>query len=195
MYHGKVIPLIAGEFRIGRDPQCHLRPASTDISRLHCAIITRHGGHVFIRDFGSTLGTIVNQRYLIGGELELHDGDVIEVGPLMFRFHVQEEARTTSPGSILATSPEVPQLNPPGPPPAPRPLLPGLTTLSSIPGRQYRDESALETKLQAQSDLTESNIFSVHDSNLFRPVGVDTLPLEGHGVQSLPDSGPKLVKD
>src|SRR5438270_9599599 len=95
MYHGKVIPLIVNEFRIGRDAKCHLRPASTDVSRLHCAVLTRPDGRIFIRDFGSANATIVNERYLIGGELELHDGDVLEIGPLMFRFHVQAASETS----------------------------------------------------------------------------------------------------
>jgi hypothetical protein len=198
MYHGKVIPLLVSEFRIGRDSKCHLRPASTDISRLHCAITTRPDGRMFIRDFGSACGTIVNQRYLIGGELELHDGDVLEIGPLMFRFHVQA-AMETSPASEATTAPMVPNPNvPTGPPPSPRPLLPGLTSVSSIPGRNYHEESALETTLETHCDLSDSNIFSVRDSSDFRLPGKDTLPL-GRAIHTpgteLPDSGPKLVRE
>ncbi len=82
-HNGRVIPVNVPEFRIGRDRQCHLRPNSPDVSRFHCAIVRRPGG-VFIKDFGSKNGTIVNQRVLVGGELQLQDGDVIEVGRLAF---------------------------------------------------------------------------------------------------------------
>jgi len=196
MNHGKVIPLVVNEFRIGRDAGCHLRPASTDISRLHCAIMVKADDRVFIRDFGSANGTIINERYLIGGELQLHDGDVLEIGPLMFRFHAESPANTTAPNSLANTSPHVPNPNP-GPPPAPRPLLPGLSSASAIPGRGYRDESALETTLETCHDLSDSNIFSVRDSGDFRPLHMDTLPIDtGHPVvRVLPDSGPKLCKD
>jgi pSer/pThr/pTyr-binding forkhead associated (FHA) protein len=202
MNHGKVIPLIVNEFRIGRDAGCHLRPASTDVSRLHCAIMTKPDGRVFIRDLSSANGTIVNERYLIGGELQLHDGDVLEIGPLMFRFHTQVEARTTSPAGVMNTTPHVPSPNPPaipppGPPPGRHPMLPGLTSASAIPGRSYRDESVLDSTLETHSDLSDSNIFSVRDSGDFKAIHMDTLPIDtGHpGGRVLPDSGPKLCKE
>ena len=53
---GKVLPISLSQFVIGRDPQCHLRPASPMISKRHCAIVQRDG-KVFIQDFGSTNGT------------------------------------------------------------------------------------------------------------------------------------------
>jgi S-DNA-T family DNA segregation ATPase FtsK/SpoIIIE len=202
MNHGKVIPLVVNEFRIGRDAGCHLRPASTDVSRLHCAIMSKANGRVFIRDFSSSNGTIVNERYLLGGELELHDGDVLEIGPLMFRFHTQVEATTTSPTSVANTKPHVPNPNPPvlspsSPPPARHPLLPGLSTVGAIPGRGFQDESALETTLETHSDLSDSNIFSVRDSGDFKALHMDTLPIDtGHPAgKVMPDSGPKLCKD
>ena len=106
--HGKVVPIIVQEFRIGRDAMCHLRPASTDISRLHCALVTHSDGRVFLRDYASSNGTIINHRFLIGGEFELKDGDLFEVGPLAFRFHQQEPANSTVSASVMTTS-SVPQ--------------------------------------------------------------------------------------
>src|SRR5438874_1751603 len=93
--HGRVVPIIVSEFRIGRDSACHLRPASTDISRLHCAIVTHPDGRTFLRDFGSNNGSVVNHRTLLGGEYELQDGDILEVGPLIFRFTLQAPAQST----------------------------------------------------------------------------------------------------
>lgn len=90
-HNGRVIPVNVPEFRIGRDRQCHLRPNSPDVSRFHCAIVRRPGG-VFIKDFGSKNGTIVNQRVLVGGELQLQDGDVIEVGRLAFLVTIEMPA-------------------------------------------------------------------------------------------------------
>ena len=53
---GKVLNITLAQFLIGRDPQCHLRPASPMISKRHCALIQREG-KAFIRDFDSTNGS------------------------------------------------------------------------------------------------------------------------------------------
>jgi pSer/pThr/pTyr-binding forkhead associated (FHA) protein len=41
------------------------------------------GEQVFVRDFDSTNGTFVNEQP-VKGEVELHDGDNLKVGPLLF---------------------------------------------------------------------------------------------------------------
>jgi pSer/pThr/pTyr-binding forkhead associated (FHA) protein len=84
---GKVIPIQVFPFVIGRDAQCHLRPASPLISKRHCAL-TVNGGVAFIRDFNSTNGTFVNGRQ-ITGEVELHDSDQLKLGPLVFKVLVK----------------------------------------------------------------------------------------------------------
>src|SRR5438046_884028 len=84
---GKSIPISLPQFIVGRDPQCHLRPASALISKRHCALIMRDG-KAFVRDFGSTNGTFLNEERL-EGEKELHDQDSLKVGPLEFRVHLE----------------------------------------------------------------------------------------------------------
>ncbi|HEY7327050.1 MAG TPA: FHA domain-containing protein [Gemmataceae bacterium] len=84
---GKVISINLPQFVIGRDPACQLRPASLQISKRHCALLRRED-KVFVRDFGSTNGTFVNDRQ-IEGEIELLDGDRLRVGPLTFAVRVE----------------------------------------------------------------------------------------------------------
>jgi pSer/pThr/pTyr-binding forkhead associated (FHA) protein len=84
VHNGRVIPIKGPEFLIGRDSKCQLRPASNDIDRQHCAIVLRDD-RIFLRDYGSRQGTRLNRRTLLGGELQLEDGDTIEVGPLVFK--------------------------------------------------------------------------------------------------------------
>jgi predicted component of type VI protein secretion system len=84
---GKAIPIGLTQFVIGRDPQCHLRPASPVISKRHCALLVR-GEQVFVRDFDSTNGTFVNEQP-VKGELELHDADVLKVGPIAFAVNME----------------------------------------------------------------------------------------------------------
>src|ERR1700694_3137453 len=87
---GKVVPVSRSEFVIGRDPQCHLRPASARISQRHCALLIR-GDKAFVRDFGSTNGTFVNGRQ-IRGEMEVLHEDRLKVGPLEFTLRIEASA-------------------------------------------------------------------------------------------------------
>jgi predicted component of type VI protein secretion system len=84
---GRDIPIHGPEFIIGRDPKCHLRPTSNDVSRQHCAFVF-HEELVLLRDYGSRNGTLVNGRLLLNGALQLADGDMIQVGPLVFRMNL-----------------------------------------------------------------------------------------------------------
>jgi predicted component of type VI protein secretion system len=96
---GREIPVRLAQFLIGRDPECQLRPASPLVSKRHCAILIRDE-KVYIRDFESTNGTLVNQQP-IKGETELKDGDALKIGPLNFKVRIAEESAT-------ATVPEAP---------------------------------------------------------------------------------------
>jgi predicted component of type VI protein secretion system len=87
---GKAIPIGLAQFVIGRDPQCHLRPASPVISKRHCALLIR-GEKVFVRDFDSTNGTFVNEQP-VKGEAELQNADVLKVGPIAFAVNIEATA-------------------------------------------------------------------------------------------------------
>lgn len=103
VHEGKAIPIAVPQFVIGRDPQCQLRPASPSISKRHCAITVR-GQKVFIRDFGSTNGTFVNDN-LVEGEVELKDGDSLKVGPLDFKVGLATPAVAPPPAAKPAAAP------------------------------------------------------------------------------------------
>jgi predicted component of type VI protein secretion system len=87
-HEGRVIPLLGPQFLIGRDPQCQLRPASQAISKLHCAVLVRDG-KVYVRDYGSTNGTLVNDSLVQDAEIEIADGATLRVGPLDFRVKIE----------------------------------------------------------------------------------------------------------
>jgi pSer/pThr/pTyr-binding forkhead associated (FHA) protein len=95
---GQAIPIPSAQFIIGRDPQCHLRPASAMISKRHCAVLARNDS-VFLRDFDSTNGTFLNDEP-VKGEVPLKDGDILKVGPLAFRVAIEgmpAPSKTTPP--------------------------------------------------------------------------------------------------
>ena len=84
---GKVIAIERWPFLIGRQPACHLRPASSYISNRHCALIVRQG-KAFVRDLGSTNGTYVNDER-VEADCELEHGDWLRVGPLDFDVNLE----------------------------------------------------------------------------------------------------------
>jgi predicted component of type VI protein secretion system len=84
---GKALPISLNQFLIGRDPHCHLRPASPVISNRHCALLVR-GNKAFVRDFESTNGTFVNDQP-VKGQQELYHQDILRVGPVVFRVEVE----------------------------------------------------------------------------------------------------------
>lgn len=98
---GKGIDVKLSQFLVGRDPQCHLRPSSPLISKRHCAVIQREG-KVFIRDFGSTNGTFVNDEP-VKGEVELHNDDKLKIGPLLFAVKIEATAPVNQPTPLPPT--------------------------------------------------------------------------------------------
>jgi pSer/pThr/pTyr-binding forkhead associated (FHA) protein len=98
---GQVIPITLSQFVVGRDPQCHLRPASPMISKRHCALLQRDG-KAYIRDFGSTNGTFVNDQP-VKDEIELHSGDRLKIGPLVFEVRLAAE-----PAAVKGATPKPP---------------------------------------------------------------------------------------
>ena len=101
---GQAIEINESVFTIGRDPTCQLRPNNPTISRKH-ALIERREGRVFVRDLGTTNGTILNDRVLRGEEFEVLDGDHVQLGPLSFSLSIESagfdpnETATIVPGS------------------------------------------------------------------------------------------------
>ncbi len=87
VHEGKVIPISAARFLIGRDAHCQLRPASQAVSKQHCAFLIKDG-RVSVRDFGSTNGTVVNGHVVKDQEAAVAHGDSIKVGPLDFTLRV-----------------------------------------------------------------------------------------------------------
>jgi predicted component of type VI protein secretion system len=104
-WKGKEIVIQSPQFVIGRDPQCHLRPASPTISKRHCAVLVR-GERAFVRDFDSTNGTLVNGE-MVKGEKELHHDDRLELGPLTFQVRLETSVPVTKPTPLPATKPPV----------------------------------------------------------------------------------------
>src|SRR5205807_4005916 len=92
---GQTIPIKLPQFVIGRDPECNLRPASAMISKKHCALIAK-GDTILLQDFGSTNGTFLNDQP-VKGEMAIHHGDMLKVGPLTFKVVMEKSAAPSKP--------------------------------------------------------------------------------------------------
>ena len=77
-----------GQFVFGRGPECHVRPNSELVSRQHCLLTVSEAG-ACVRDLGSANGTLVNGD-LVVADRALHDGDVLQLGPLLLEVSAQE---------------------------------------------------------------------------------------------------------
>jgi pSer/pThr/pTyr-binding forkhead associated (FHA) protein len=104
-HQGKVIPLTGPQFLIGRDAQCHLRPASQAISKRHCVVYVRDG-KVYVKDFGSTNGTTVNDELIKDSEVVVVDGAALKIGPLDFTIRIELRAPTPDGTPLPASTPE-----------------------------------------------------------------------------------------
>ena len=89
------VPLDAETFVIGRRPGVDLQLASLRVSGRHAEIL-RVGGHLFIRDLGSTNGTFVNRRR-VRQPTPIMSGDHIEIADVEFKI---EQRVTPASGTI-----------------------------------------------------------------------------------------------
>jgi pSer/pThr/pTyr-binding forkhead associated (FHA) protein len=126
---GMKIPVSALPFFIGRDPECHLRPASPIISKKHCGF-SREGAQFFLEDFGSTNGTIFRGERLSGKTL-INTGDRVVVGPLEFDVLIEKIAETSTPAPV-SKAPVAPTPAASAPPTA-KPAAPAAKPVAPAP--------------------------------------------------------------
>ena len=123
---GQLITLKPGNFLVGREQDCQLRPGSELVSRHHCVFKMDDYG-VRLRDLGSTNGTTVNGERI--QQHQLQQGDKVVIGDL----HL--EVVLTEAGDSAVVTPAIP------------PVLdsnsdvPGSETLLEIPVINPNDSS------------------------------------------------------
>lgn len=75
---GQTFDITAAQITIGRSPANEISIPDPEISRKHARLV-RQGAEYAVEDLGSTNGTFVNDRRIVG-LTPLHDGDIIELG-------------------------------------------------------------------------------------------------------------------
>ena len=88
-HSGKLIAIGLKEVLIGRDEKCNIQLDSEEVSRVHCSLFVKDD-EVVLHDRKSSNGTFVNKRRL-RGELQMEDGDSIQVGPQLFTINIERD--------------------------------------------------------------------------------------------------------
>lgn len=176
---GKVLEIKLTQFVVGRDPQCHLRPASPMISKRHCALLQRED-KAFVRDFDSTNGTFVNNAP-VKGEVELHNNDQLKIGPLMFTVLIETITpvnRPTPPPPTKAAAQTVRPVKAATPPPATTGKPAAVNGGTPIPATAKSDADSSDDDIAAM-------LLSLHDDTAPGGGIISEVP-EGSTVHEMP---------
>jgi pSer/pThr/pTyr-binding forkhead associated (FHA) protein len=178
---GKTLEIKLPQFLIGRDPQCHLRPASALISKRHCVLIQRDE-KAFIRDFDSTNGTFVNEEP-VKGERELHNDDHLKIGPIEFTVRIEAGV---APSSLTPPPPTKAAAATAIKPAVGKPAAAGTTGDSTPPPATTGTEAAAAAKDDSAEDDIAAMLLSLEgdDAGANKPVDASGVP-EGSTVMEL----------
>jgi predicted component of type VI protein secretion system len=110
------IPVQRPVVLVGRHPECDVRINLSKVSRRHCCLALAYD-RVLIRDLGSRNGVRVNGAVV--DEAQLHPGDTVAIGPLLFR--VEDPDAAAQPALAAAPGRSAPPLRPAPPEPEPQP--------------------------------------------------------------------------
>lgn len=88
------VPLARPEMTVGRDAVNDISIPFRSMSRAHCAFVKKEDG-VYVRDLGSSNGTLVNDRPAMG-EVKLSDRDQIKIGEFRIRYYVESKYPQTA---------------------------------------------------------------------------------------------------
>lgn len=90
---GRRIPLNDGHNSIGRDPASTVVLDVPGVSRAHARIVVSPGGAT-LDDLGSKNGTKLAEQP-VTASVALHDGDRIQIGPILIVYHVSASGMST----------------------------------------------------------------------------------------------------
>jgi len=131
--------LMDGVNSIGRHDDCRIRIRSSQVSRRHCQL-SEEGNKLILRDLGSSNGTFVNGKRVLGQQT-LKPGDVLTIGGVTLRVDLLRAA----PESAAAS-------------PAPQPAASDTAEVTALPvaeddfEMELEDEKEFEVALENEPD-------------------------------------------
>src|SRR5215510_3380928 len=111
---GAALALVRAQGTVGRHPTNDLVLSDPRVSSVHLEITRRPGGHVLVRDAGSTNGSWIGDHRLL--EMELAPGATVRVGSTLLRVDADERAALVQPVSanrfeaLIGSTPEMREL-------------------------------------------------------------------------------------
>jgi hypothetical protein len=156
---------------IGRLADCEIRLDSRKVSRRHCCV-AQVNDYLAVRDLGSTNGIRINGREVLEGQLR--NGDLLTVGPYVFRVLWQPEtaAAAAPPGPSPTTSPHAqprkpaqPIAQPARPPQPSQPTVQPVSSANPSPQESPTAPQANKPKPKKTSLLEDSNLFKMLEAD------------------------------
>jgi predicted component of type VI protein secretion system len=172
---GKVLEIKVPQFVIGRDPECQLRPASPMISKRHCALIQKDG-KVYIKDYGSTNGSFVNDQPVQNTAAQLKNGDQLKIGPLLFEVRLETDEAAVKPPQPTAK---------PGQPAAKAPPAKVGATAKSAPSPRPPDSDS-----SADDDIAAMLLSGTDDETVSDGPAAQDIP-QGTTIFEIPIPNPQ----
>ena len=128
-----VVPFVRDEITIGRQEGNTIRLTERNVSRRHAKLM-RNNGHVLIEDLGSYNGIRINGDR-ISGQVQVADGDLIQIGDYDLALQAEEGKQAASPtvpldGSVTRKLPD---------PSATMPALPAVEAPQEAADEDVRD--------------------------------------------------------
>lgn len=136
-----VVPFVRDEITIGRQEGNTIRLTERNVSRRHARLM-RNNGHVLIEDLGSYNGIRINGDR-ISGQVQVADGDLIQIGDYDLALQAEEGAKQAAPTVPLDTTP------------APRKQQESSATMPALPAIEPPQEAADEDVRDADADEGE----------------------------------------
>lgn len=129
--------LLRGIRKFGRDPSlADVVLSDPHVSRYHCRIVEEADGTFRLYDEGSTSGTYVNDETVAMSGQILRPGDVINMGPVAYRFELLESQDNTIPYSPRKDEQD--------------PTLPYYSRVYSVSKDEFDDDQEDETRPHQQ---------------------------------------------
>ncbi|MGL4462462.1 MAG: FHA domain-containing protein [Planctomycetia bacterium] len=180
---GMVIPFKTEQFTIGRDKGCNLRPTSNLVSNRHCAF-NIHDGRLYLRDLGSTNGTLVNGEK-ITQTLELKAGDLVKVATLVFQVQLTLEAAPAPPSTVAAPAAVIQAA------PSPAAALEATAVAHASPDDetlQWLMNEPNDPSDQLREPSADSTVLDIQATRAETATALPTMPAETSAAASVPGS-------
>jgi len=143
------LKLSDGVTSVGRHDDCWIRIKSSQVSRRHCEIF-ESGGKLTIRDLGSSNGTYVNGKRVLGQQ-PLTPGDEVTLGAVTLRVAKLGQAPPAGPAPATASKPKAGD----------------TAVVEAIPAAEPEEEFELE--FHAEEPEVELDVIPLADDEPARP--------------------------